>query len=863
MTLRKRYSYSSWAVFGLGLLVAAAAFLPYVIYHGGYFFYYGDFNVQQIPFYQLAHEAIRSGNVRWSWVTDLGANFVGSYSFYLLFSPFFWLTIPFPTSFLPYLMAPLLVLKSACAAVTAFWFLRRFIADEKCAAYCSLLYAFSGFSVYNIFFNHFHEAIVFFPLLLLGLEMAMVDKRKGAFACAIAINAVVNYWFFIGEAVFVALYFFVRLSSPDWRLTARRFAGLAVEVICGMGLAMFAFLPSVLAIMGNPRATSETLLLGGNLWYYSNPQRYLGIIHSFFFAPDPPALNNFFPDHGAQWSSLSCYLPVVGASCSLAYFISVKRDWLKKMLGASALMALVPLGNHLFVAMNHSYYARWFYMPTLLLVLATAFVLENPDKYRLETGLKIQIWAVLIILVISGLTPGRNDDGEITFGLFRYFEEFLATTAITLVGLAIFIAAFRRYRSGRPWRGFCQGGILVGCFLFTFCTMLIGKVAYPNNNWLTEYALPGRDRMLVSDETFARSDIYQGSDNLGMYWNIPNIQAFHSIVPASLMEFYPDVGVKRDVSSKPEVKYPQLRSFLSVRWLYINAKYSEQEPMPGYTFVEERMGFNIYENDNWLPMGFSYDYYINRSDWDSLPTDYRSRLILYGVCLEDDAIARNSDILAYRPEDDWMPHLAENDWVSDVELRRSMTCDSFEVTKTGFTAMSSFDRERLVLFSVPYDKGWSATVNGEEVLVEKANIGFVAVRVPAGDASIVFTYQTPGLYAGSVISLVSLLLLLAYLALCRARPGIFDPKDPPRWEQLSLAGAESSALLQPAVPAGDPEEAPQNSPETGLDSAQAGAAESGPPSERPKPDPDGAEPSSDDGSEENSVSGGLNKGTTP
>ena len=53
------------------------------------------------------------------------------------------------------------------------------------------------------------------------------------------------------------------------------------------------------------------------------------------------------------------------------------------------------------------------------------------------------------------------------------------------------------------------------------------------------------------------------------------------------------------------------------------------------------------------------------------------------------------------------------------------------------------------------------------------------------------------------------------------------------------------------------------SPETGLDSAQAGAAESGPPSESPKPDPDGAEPSSDDGSEENSDSGGLNKGITP
>ena len=28
-----------------------------------------------------------------------------------------------------------------------------------------------------------------------------------------------------------------------------------------------------------------------------------------------------------------------------------------------------------------------------------------------------------------------------------------------------------------------------------------------------------------------------------MYWQIPTIQAFHSIVPGSIMEFYPSIGV--------------------------------------------------------------------------------------------------------------------------------------------------------------------------------------------------------------------------------------------------------------------------------------------------------------------------------
>ena len=205
--------------FLIALATAALIFIPFIIWDKGYFFFYGDFNVQQIPFYKLAHEAVRSGDLFWNWYTDLGANFIGSYSFYLLGSPFFWLTLPFPTEFVPHLIGPLLILKHACAAATGTLYFKRFVAPRSYAVFGGLLYAFSGFAVYNIFFNHFHEAIIFFPLLLVGLEELMVNNRRGVFALAVAINAFVNYWFFIGEVVFVLIYFAFRAASPDWHMT--------------------------------------------------------------------------------------------------------------------------------------------------------------------------------------------------------------------------------------------------------------------------------------------------------------------------------------------------------------------------------------------------------------------------------------------------------------------------------------------------------------------------------------------------------------------------------------------------------------------------------------------------------------------
>lgn len=85
----ERASSYYWRAFLYGIGISLLFFLPFILWDDGYFLFYGDFNVQQVPFYQMCHDAIRSGNLGWSWTTDLGANFIGSYTFYLLGSPFF------------------------------------------------------------------------------------------------------------------------------------------------------------------------------------------------------------------------------------------------------------------------------------------------------------------------------------------------------------------------------------------------------------------------------------------------------------------------------------------------------------------------------------------------------------------------------------------------------------------------------------------------------------------------------------------------------------------------------------------------------------------------------------------------------
>ena len=58
--------------FLLGFGSLLVVILPIIIADGGYYIYYGDYNSQQIPFYNLANDAVRSGSFGWNWYTDLG-----------------------------------------------------------------------------------------------------------------------------------------------------------------------------------------------------------------------------------------------------------------------------------------------------------------------------------------------------------------------------------------------------------------------------------------------------------------------------------------------------------------------------------------------------------------------------------------------------------------------------------------------------------------------------------------------------------------------------------------------------------------------------------------------------------------------
>lgn len=840
--LGKKKEMRLWT-FLLGLATASAFFIPFIIRGEGYFIFYGDFNVQQIPFYQHCHEMVRSGDFwGWDWMTDLGSNFIGSYSFYLLGSPFFWLTIPFPTSFVPYLMGPLLILKFATASLTAYMFIRRFTARPESAMIGGLLYAFSGFSVYNIFFNHFHEAIVVFPLLLLALEKFMAERTRGVLILAVFISTLTNYFFFFGMVVFVIIYWAVRMLSKSFKFNVTEFLLMLFECVLGLTLAAAVMLPTVLEVMQNDRLSS--LMNGWGAVMYGKEQIFLNVIECFFFPPDLPARPVFFPGAEVRWSSLGGWMPLLGMTGVIAWLQAKKKGtWQRRVLAICIVMALIPGLNAVFSMLNTAYYARWFFMPILLMSLVTALSLEDTEvdwssSWRWSAGI-----TAAFVLVVGFMPTVNEETGEITkWGLYTdastnpirflyqsilhsydetveviefntYDTRFWVTAAVSLlcviaVRALVPIIKEKHRTMFRPIIALvCLVSVIYSSY-FVFCGQ---EHSYNRPEAMTDGLIEG-DLTIAHEDEYFRVDVYDGVDNTGLYLDLPSMNFFHSIVPASITEFYEYIGVNRSVASRAEIKYSALRPLLSVKYLLDqnieNSKEFTDEDgrteMPNYTLYGTENGkvdhdengiteseFDIYLNQNYIPMGFTYDYYIDEKTMSTQVGNNRVLMMLKALLVEEKDIPKLSQYLTNIKSDYMIGEnytgikpLSFNDEAlqKDCEARRNVSAHSFKTSSDGFTAHISMDRENLVFFSVPYHEGWTAKVNGVETEIYRVNKGFMAVVAPEGVCEIVFEYETPGLKWGLVITLISLVIISIYLGAVAIKRS-FRPVPPPEYPE--------------------------------------------------------------------------------
>lgn len=794
----KRYYFISFIV---NFILAALSISYFMLKDGGLFTLNTDFNMQQLPFSMLCNEAIKSGDVFWNWNIDLGSNFIAAMSFSLLGSPFFWLTMPFSAEMFPYLMGPVLMLKYGVAGVTSYAYLQRFTDNKKYAVLASMLYTFSGFQSANIAYYNFHDVVAFFPLLLIGLEKVMKEKKYGCIAFSAFLNAFLNYYFFIGEVVFLVIYYFFRFFLPELSREQVGKSGVKKVIILQVGqiglclwegilgvmMAALLFVPSVYAILNNSRATEWIQAMKGlsfETW------EYLRILEGFFFPAE--SINQLSCITNNDYSNGAAYLPMVGMLLVIVYvyhhFQKRSGDWLERILITLGLFALIPILNSSFYMLNQSGYRRWYYMITLMMALASMQVLEKRAEYSIKRPAVMTFgimgsFLVYLVMIPKLLKQDILVDRPLVFS---------AILGLGFWGVTFSVFCLKKIKKEKLLFNilalgvalFCVGTTFLDIFLYRSSYEMTAKQVYED----TVVSVRGLEQDVMAGR-YVFTDELDNYKNKLMTVSRPCLRSFCSTVCESIVTFYRSMGISRSVTSRQgpigteellSVKY--YISYLDPEGMSQNKKDDDSRELV-QTLSNDSYSYYVYEDRNALPFGFTHDCYMTYEQYWLLPESRKALGMLAALVVENDAdIQTISQVLPQISEEEYqrlagtgdfdIAMMSEEEKAAEevylkqmlVERRHKEASESFTRTSDSFQAEIIAQNASYVYFSVPFDKGWSAFVNGQATEIMSVN-GMMSVPITAGRNEVVFTYQVPGLKEGMILTVVGWLLFLIYVTI--------------------------------------------------------------------------------------------------
>ncbi|MGN1119628.1 MAG: YfhO family protein, partial [Oscillospiraceae bacterium] len=496
-----------------------------------------------------------------------------------------------------------------------------------------------------------------------------------------------------------------------------------------------------------------------------------------------------FGSEQTKWRSAAAYLPMFSVAGVVAYLRSAdKKNWIRLLITVCGIFALVPVLNSAFTLFNGEYYARWYYMAILILCLATVKALEEKSDWR--TGCIVGMAGTLFMAAVYLFLPLKLEHSSgsteyttrLAHGWLRWEELLLIGAALVFCVLLIYLIRSRRKLSYEKFLENALSFTVIAAIVTGGIQFFLARLDGPVFN--------SYNKAVESNVTLPEGEFYRINTeepmNYNMNWGYGSAQSFHSIIPQAVLDLHSAIG-----SDDAEVIVFRPSSDLAfdalTRTKYIAKAVTFEIAEPDefydrehfYHFVGKQGSFNIYETEQIVPMGCSYDSFCSVKDVTDIAEecDSAANLMLHSVALDEAAAEKYSDILTREVLS--AEQLDAGQMKADIADRQSLAAQDFEITKQGFTARTDFPTDRIVVFSVAYAEGWSAEANGVPLEVDRANVGFLAVRVPAGEQELVFTYKAPALDLGIAMTTAGAAALAAYLiviyAVLKKRPTKFFP----------------------------------------------------------------------------------------
>lgn len=623
----------------------------------------GDYVLQQIPFYLNGYDDwwhfFQTGEfVLWDHSTYLGSNYIGSNSFYYYLNPFFFPILIFPRFLVPQGLAVLMIAKMVGAALTFRLYLKHFGVEEKTNRLFSMAYGFSGWIAYYLWFNHFMEVAVVFPLVLLGIEKLLKERKLSYLVLSLFLMGITNYFFLVSTsftAVFYAIFRFVQTLPRRKLIQSLQVIGLGVlGFALGLAMSAFVFLPSVMVAITSNRV--------GEAWYLPKLLEYMDA-QSWQLLIDHLTIwtnrNGGEEPYKAFYPLISFLFPTVSNRSSTLFNTGSYDNTI------SSLFIYTPLTLLLIPTLIHN--LRKLKLGHFIGLFLVLFLLFTPITYQLVHGFTIDYgrWQIFIV-AISIAYIARYFDQHTSFKAWYFDISFVSIFSLMIYMLMVAYANENKFffneLAEREYVAFAALLYMIAMYVYlrkqhktvslsnplqtaimfeaivmgTMIMNIHGLVSYPNR--------VDNGIRLVSDQQGVIDDINKNDDdffrifnlnsgestNLGMRLGYNGVTAFHSLYNFHVSDFnnwshmnYNYMGWSMGYHEK---RY-NLDTFLGIKYYVMQNEYDsytrspEINPETGiydYLYQNVPHGFvkdsnlstnlnSVYVNTNFIEGGFSFD----------------------------------------------------------------------------------------------------------------------------------------------------------------------------------------------------------------------------------------------------------------
>lgn len=720
----------------------------------------------------------------WSFATGMGQNTI----LMNLGDPFVWLMYLAGKDAIIHWLAYIEALKVVLAGLCFYAYLRTVGMSYLAGIMGGLCYAFSGFMMVGSGWYLFTIEGLYFAFALLAFEQLLKGKWQ-LFPIAFMLISIWQPTDAYLFALCLGTYGTVRILDQEgfeFKNLLKRYGQMVVWGGLGLGLGGFLLLPSLELMLNSPRVLGDAsffdslqsqsafALVEGNLWQTTkarllatnllvNPINGMDVFQG--------AMN--FLEAPAMYCGL---IPLLLLPQAFAFMNKQARILYGGLLALYVLPSIFPFLRYAFWLFLGDYFRFYSLVVIFILVYLGAYALHQIYQQKRVSWLALGTGALLILGLLFSID--QNNVVNVNTSVQNFTLLLLLLQVLAVAALAI--PSFRNIGAVALLGLLCTDLTSVSnatqndrvrATAAEFEAQKIGYNDYTRDavSWIKSID-PSFYRIEKNYASYNRNLILHTSTNDAKVQGYMGTRSYHSFNQLNYVRFLSaldiiDPTIESQTRWLGGVGMRPMINFLLGNKYFLSDQGKNANIGFGYQYKHQVGNISIYENSNFVPFGVLYDKVMPRSTFDQL--DPKLIQNIYGakdIALLKACIIEDEDLTAITLNK--LPVAQTNAqaypfqaMTNDIQYLKQDAFQLEHFSNTNFTGKISVKGgNKMLFFPVPFDQGWSATVNGQAAELYQVHVGFTGLYLPAGDHQIEMTYHTPYLATGTWLSLACLLL---------------------------------------------------------------------------------------------------------